>query len=99
MKNRIFNLYVNFICDECGITRKQFFTKSGKTMYSTPRFMLYYICNERPIRMTEIKRLMESYKFKVERANIEYGINKISKSKDKDVWRIINSCLIILREE
>ena len=62
MKNRIFNLYVNFICDECGITRKQFFTKSGKTMYSTPRFMLYYICNERlntgSIRFQKVKTKM-----------------------------------------
>ena len=99
MKNRIFNLYVNFICNECNISREQFFTKSGKTIYSTPRFMLYYICKERPIRMTEIKKRIESCNFNVERANIEYGINKISKSKDKDVWGIINLCLIKLREE
>lgn len=93
MKNRIFNLYANFICEECGITRDELFSDTREIRISIPRYILYYVCAKRPITTTEIKNLMNSNGFSVTRQNINYGIEKINKSTDKDVWTLIETCI------
>jgi hypothetical protein len=93
MKNRIFNLYVNFICEECGITREELFSSTREIRLSIPRYILYYVCAKRPIKIVEIRSLMNSNGFSVTRQNIDYGIEKVNKSTDKDVWTLIETCI------
>ncbi len=99
MKNKIFNLYVNYICEYCGITREQLFSKTNRRIYSIPRFILYYVCSKRPMGSTEIASLAELNGLIVHRQNIDYGINRIEKNKDKEVWEIINSCIITFKNQ
>jgi len=99
MKNKIFNFYVDFICKKCNITRQQLFLKTKQRQYSLPRFMLYYICSKRPIGSTEISNLMKQNGLDVPRQNIDCGIDKIKNIKDKDIWEIINSCIITFKNQ
>ena len=93
MKNRIFNLYVNFICEECGIKRDELFSDTREIRISIPRYILYYVCAKRPIKIVLLRSLMKSNGFSVTRQNIDYGIDKINKSTDKDVWDLIENCI------
>jgi len=86
-------MYVDFICNEVGISRELFFSKSRKTRYSLPRYMFYYICIQRPMTINHILDFMVSCNFKVTRQNIENGIKKIEENEDKDLWILINACL------
>jgi hypothetical protein len=93
MKNRIFNLYANFVCEECGITREELFSNTREIRFSIPRYILYYICTKRPMKIVDIRNLVKSNGFDVTRQNIDYGIDKINKSTDKDVWDLIENCI------
>jgi len=37
--------------------------------------------------------------FSVTRQNIDYGLSKIKKDEDKDLWRLINSCIITFKNQ
>ena len=92
-------MYVDFIADECRISRDLFFSNSRKKRYSTTRYIFYYICTQRPMSVLNIIDYMADNGFKVTRQNIEYGISKIEKDKDKDLWRLINSCIITFKNQ
>jgi|11_taG_2_1085331.scaffolds.fasta_scaffold116458_2 chromosomal replication initiation ATPase DnaA len=92
-------MYVDFICDECSISREDFFSNSRKKRYSIARFVFYYVCKQRPMSMLNIVDYMSDNGFSVTRQNIEYGLSKIDKDKDKDLWRLINSCIITFKNQ
>jgi hypothetical protein len=48
---------------------------------------------------TEISNLMKQNGLDVPRQNIDYGIDKIKNIKDKDIWEIINSCIITFKNQ
>jgi len=45
------------------------------------------------MKIVDIRNLMKSNGFDVTRQNIDYGIEKINKSTDKDVWDLIEKCI------
>jgi chromosomal replication initiation ATPase DnaA len=92
-------MYVDFICDECGISRDEFFSNSRKNRKAIARYMFYYVCKQRPMTMLNIVDYMSDNGFSVTRQNIEYGLSKINEDKDKDLWRLINSCIITFKNQ
>ena len=77
-------MYVDYICDECSISRDKFFSNSRKKRYSIARYMFYYVCRQRPMTVLNIIDYMADNGFSVTRQNIEYGINKIEQDEDKE---------------
>jgi hypothetical protein len=90
MKRGIFNQYVEFVCEECGITKEELFTKSRKTKLAMSRYLLYSICYQRPMTIVQIVDLMSENGYDTSRTNIEYGIAKIKEMNDGDINRLIS---------
>ena len=103
MKKRIFNLYVDSVCDSCGILKTDLFSKKKLHLYSNARFILYYICSQRPMKVIEIKDLCVANGYNLARQSIDYGIKKIKDSIDdpdnKDIRILIESCLKALEDD
>jgi hypothetical protein len=92
-------MYVDYICDECSISRDKFFSNSRKKRYSIARYMFYYVCRQRPMTVLNIIDYMADNGFSVTRQNIEYGVNKIEQYEDKDLWRLVNSCIATFKNQ
>ena len=103
MKNRIFNLYADFVCDACGILKKDLFGKSSIQLFSNARHMLFYICSQRPMKVVEIYNLCIDNQYPLTRQSIDYGIEKIKNSIDnsenKEMRILIDSCLDKFKDE
>ena len=105
MKNRIFNLYADFVCEACGILKTDLFSKKKKKLrlYSQARFMLFYICSVDNMKTIEIKNLCVLNGYTLLRQNIDYGIEKITntidKPENKEMRQVIQSCLRKYKDE
>ena len=93
MKNEIFNSYVDFICRELNVRRKQLFRKNRTARISTARFLLYALCYHRPMTIGQIVDLMADNGHKIARQGVEYGIQKLNSSVDVDVDTFIRKGL------
>jgi hypothetical protein len=93
MKRGIFNKYVDYVCQETGVTRKTLFKKNRSAKYSTARFLLYTLCYERPMTIVQIVDLMAENGYVIARAGVEYGIRKIMNSGDIDANEFISKGL------
>ena len=50
MKKKVFNYYADNIAELFGLNKKDIFTKTKSRDVVDARYMLYYLCSERPIR-------------------------------------------------
>tara|TARA_R110002167_G_scaffold66350_2_gene187787 strand:+ start:2415 stop:2711 length:297 start_codon:yes stop_codon:yes gene_type:complete len=91
MKKAIFNLYVDYICSQTDIKRRELFRKDKHPRISTARFLLYTICKQRPMTVAQIIELMSDEGYKTSRSSVEYGIEKISNSNDIDINNVIKN--------
>ena len=71
------------------------FTSTRRGDIVDARQMLYYLCMERPIRISYIQRFLESYDFKVTHSTIIHGYNKAKDliSNDTDVNDLVQEIL------
>ena len=99
MKRGIFNKYVNYVCSELGISKKELFSRSRAEKLSRARFLLYSVCYQRPMSIIQIVDLMSENGYSITRQNVEYGISKINESEDIDVLNFIDSALDYCNEE
>lgn len=99
MKRGIFNKYVNYVCSEIGVSKKELFSKSRAERLSTARFLLYAVCHQRPMSIIQIVDLMSENGYNITRQNVEYGISKINQSEDIDVLNFIESAVDYCNEE
>ena len=58
MKRDIFDVYATAIAKKFHITLDDMFTKNRRRDIVDARQLLYYLCMERPIRVSYIKRFM-----------------------------------------
>ena len=95
MKKDIFDSYAQAIAKQFHLTLDQMFTKTKRREMVDARQMLYYLCMERPIRISYIQRFLETYNFKVTHSTIIHGYNKAKESmkNDTDVTNLINDIL------
>ena len=87
MKKKIFDDYVMAVAKKFSLTIEEMFAPSRRQDLVDARQMLYYLCMERPIRI--------SYDFKVTHSTIIHGYNKAKESMkiDADVNDSINDIL------
>jgi|TARA_R110000796_G_scaffold248361_1_gene375055 chromosomal replication initiation ATPase DnaA len=95
MKKEIFDDYATAVAKRFHLTLDEMFTSSRRQDLVDARQMLYYLCMERPIRISYIQRFLETYNFKVTHSTIIHGYNKAKESmkNDTDVTNLINDIL------
>jgi len=95
MKKEIFDDYATAVAKRFHLTLDEMFTYSRRQDLVDARQMLYYLCMERPIRISYIQRFLETYNFKVTHSTIIHGYNKAKESmkNDIDVTNLINDIL------
>jgi len=95
MKKQIFDDYATAVAKTFHLTLDEMFTSSRRGDIVDARQMLYYLCMERPIRISYIQRFLESYDFKVTHSTIIHGYNKAKDliSNDTDVNDLVQEIL------
>ena len=95
MKKQIFDDYATAVAKTFHLTLDEMFTSSRRGDIVDARQMLYYLCMERPIRISYIQRFLESYDFKVTHSTIIHGYNKAKDliSNDTDVNNLVQEIL------
>jgi chromosomal replication initiation ATPase DnaA len=84
MKRDIFDVYATAIAKKFHITLDEMFAKNRRRDIVDARQMLYYLCMERPIRVSYIKRFMEENGHAVTHSNIIYSYKKAKELIDED---------------
>lgn len=84
MKKDIFDAYAVAIAKQFHLTLDQMFNKTKRREIVDARQMLYYLCMERPIRISYIQRFMEDQGHSVAHSTIIHGYKKAKELIDKD---------------
>lgn len=84
MKKDIFDAYATAIAKQFHLTLDQMFDKTKRREIVDARQMLYYLCMERPIRISYIQRFMEDQGHSVAHSTIIHGYKKAKELIDKD---------------
>ena len=77
MKKQIFDDYATAVAKTFHLTLDEMFTSSRRGDIVDARQMLYYLCMERPIRISYIQRFLESYDFKVTLVESDDDVNEM----------------------
>jgi chromosomal replication initiation ATPase DnaA len=93
MKLNIFNDYTKQCADLFGISEELLFTKSKRRDVVDSRYLLYYMCSIRPMKVVYIQEYMFSRGYIINHSNIIYGINQVKKkmTEDADYRTVIKS--------
>ena len=70
MKKDIFDIYATTIAKKFHLSLDEMFTKTRRRDIVDARQLLYYLCMERPMRVSYIKRFMEENGDQVTHSNI-----------------------------
>jgi len=91
MKKQIFNDYAEAVAQQFHLTLDEMFTTSKRRDIVDARQVLYYLCIERQIKVSYIKRFLEPYNFKVEYSTISHGFKRAKAliEEDSDVKDMI----------
>tara|TARA_Y100001972_G_C7404594_1_gene210141 strand:+ start:218 stop:517 length:300 start_codon:yes stop_codon:yes gene_type:complete len=92
MKKDIFDKYAEAVADKFHLTLGEMFSKTRKREVVEARQMLYFLAQERPIRLSYIKRFMDENGLPVQHSTIIHGYKKASKfvQDDPDYKHILN---------
>jgi chromosomal replication initiation ATPase DnaA len=84
MKRNYFIRYAEEVMSVFNITKDELFAKNKKRNISEARQLLYYLCYNRPMRITDIKYHLSEFGYVTEHPSIIYGIKMISYRADGD---------------
>ena len=84
MKKEIFDKYTNAIAKQFHLSIDDMFKKSKKRDIVDARQMLYFACQERPIRLAYIKKFLAENGYEVQHSTILHGIKQAKKLIDSD---------------
>ena len=84
MKKEIFDKYTNAIAKQFHLSIDDMFKKSKKRDIVDARQMLYFACQERPIRLAYIKKFLAEHGYEVQHSTILHGIKQAKKLIDSD---------------
>jgi chromosomal replication initiation ATPase DnaA len=93
MKKKIFMQYADAVAEQFHLSLDQMFEKSKRRECVDARQMLYYLCMERPIRVSYIQRFMEEEGLTLCHSTIIHGYKRAKKiiESDKDFIHIANN--------
>lgn len=91
MKSEIFNQYATKVAALFKIPKEDLFIKTKKRENVDARFLLYYLCAKRPMRVKEIEKYMTDNGYELQHSSVVRGISVIEKrvEEDDDYIRII----------
>ena len=91
MKKNIFNKYAEAISKQFHLSLKEMFTKTKQRNVVDARQMLYWLCLERPIRISYLKSFMEEIGYSVSHSTIIHGYRQAKKliNADPDYQKLI----------
>jgi chromosomal replication initiation ATPase DnaA len=100
MKQNIFNEYATKCADLFSISEELLFTKSKRRDIVDARYLLYYMCSERPMRIVYIQEYMFSKGYLINHSSIIYGINQVKQRLEGDgdyrkVIKQLKSCVTV----
>jgi chromosomal replication initiation ATPase DnaA len=94
MKREIFNQYVDSITRLFGITREQLFSKNRTSKLVDARQLLYYMCMDRNIKVTQVQELMRDNGYDTNHSTIIGGVRSMTfKVKEDPDYRVVISKL------
>jgi len=93
MKRKVFDAYATAIAKEFHLELDQMFSPARRRDIVDARQMLYYLCMERPIRLSYIQTFMEQNDCPVQHSTILHGYKKAKEliDNDKDYQDIVDS--------
>jgi chromosomal replication initiation ATPase DnaA len=91
MKEDIFNQYVERVTNLFGISKEDFFSKIKNRDFADARYLVYYLCLNRNIRVMTIKNFMQQNGCDINHQTISHGIKSVTQKikEDKDYEIII----------
>ena len=93
MKKNIFEQYVKAINSLFSITEEELFTKSKRKDLTDARFLLYYLCYNRPMKIRYIQDYMANKGYDISHSSVIHGINQVSEKveNDSDYHNLVNT--------
>ena len=82
MKREIFNLYLESISSRFDVPKDDIFTKTKRREIVDARHVLYYMCSERPMKISYIQMYMKESGYDIQ--------VKLLVDSDKDYHRMIS---------
>jgi len=91
MKKKIFDSYAEAVAKHFSLSLHELFRKTKKRDIVDARQMLYFLCLERPMRISSIVRFLNEYGYDVGYSTIYNGYNRAIKNlEDEDYSSIVN---------
>lgn len=93
MKKALFDLILQQILDKYQIKKDELYEKTKMPDVVNARYLLFYICCNKGISMSRIRKLLKDDGFVITYASILRGIKAMEKRiiEDKDYLKFINS--------
>ena len=91
MKKEIFDKYATAIAEQFHLTLDEMFDKSRRRDLVDARQLLFYLCLERPIRVSYVQKFMEDNGCKIAHSTIIHGYKQAKAliDEDKDYYDMI----------
>ena len=83
-KKEIFDSYAVAVAKQFHLNLDEMFNKNKRRDLVDARQMLYYLCMERPIRVSYIQRFMSSHGCDVFHSTVLHGYKKANEQVEKD---------------
>tara|TARA_A200000159_G_C7333125_1_gene343843 strand:- start:430 stop:720 length:291 start_codon:yes stop_codon:yes gene_type:complete len=84
IKEKVFNNLVNTVSKKLNVPKEDIFTNTKKRKVVDARQLIYYLCYQRPMRITYIKDYMARNGYEPPHSTIHYGINQVTKKIESD---------------
>tara|TARA_R110002126_G_scaffold127939_1_gene270353 strand:+ start:191 stop:508 length:318 start_codon:yes stop_codon:yes gene_type:complete len=84
MKKPIFNAYADAIANQFHLSLKEIFNRKNIGEFADARQMLYYLCMERPMRLSYIQKFLAEKGFNIGHSTILSGYERAKKLVDTD---------------
>lgn len=91
MKSDVFEQYVSGIVRLFRISKEDLFSKSKKRELVDARHLLYYLCSQRPMRISYIQKYMEEHGYMIKHSSIIHGISSVEEKikLDRDYLSVV----------
>ena len=78
MKEEIFEYYCRSVCHRFNLSYKDLFGKSKIRNVVDARYLLFYLCHQRPMRIRDIQQFMSERGYSTEHTTIMYGLKRVT---------------------
>lgn len=92
MKSELFNQYAIAISEISGVETSDLFSKTKERSVTDARHLLYYMCSNRMMKLSHIRKHMKDNGYETGFFPISYGIKAVKKKleSDPDYVSIVN---------